>query len=165
MQHASIDTMKLSSMVASNIKATTDGKIIKFHSKYNFQTFATKLFEGKVSAPDFSNNEFSNDPAYVKFIEEGCKKNQINFGGHYTIIQRSCGTMCSNIFIIDRLNGKIFTDIKLNDGRYGYLYKKDSKLLIANSSVFKDDSLKYYNSLFGILELYVWTEDNFKLLR
>jgi hypothetical protein len=165
MQHASIDTIKLSSKVASNVKATKDGRIIKFHSKYNFQTFATKLFEGKASAPDFTNNEFSNDTAYVKFIEEGCKKNQINFGGHYTIFQRSCGAMCSNIFIIDRHNGKIVTDIKPNDGRYGYLFKKDSKLLIANSSVFQDDSFKYYNDLFGAPELYVWTGDNFKLLR
>lgn len=142
-----------------------EGKIIKFTSKYGFETFNTKVFTGKVAAPNFTDNDFSNDKEYVNFITVGCNKNGINFGGHYTIIQRSCGAMCEHIFIIDRITGKIFTDIKPNDGRYGYLYRNDSKLLIANSNIFQNDSLNYYNNFFGEPELYVWNDNDFKRLK
>jgi hypothetical protein len=157
-------TLKSTSTVDSN-SDTTEGRLVKFTSKYNFDIFKVKLFTGKASSPNFTNNEFANDKEYVKFITEGCKRNNINFGGHYTIIQRSCGTMCEHIFIVDRISGKIFTDIKPNDGRYGYLYKEDSNLLIANSNLFQDDSLKYYNDFFGKPELYVWKDNNFQLLK
>ena len=163
-QHISIDTtLKSISKIDSNLNST-EGRLIKFTSKYNFETFKTKLFLGKPLSPDFTDNKFANDKEYIKFITDGCKKNNINFGGHYTIIQRSCGAMCEHIFIIDRITGKIYIDIRPNDGRYGYLYKKDSYLLIANSNVFQDDSLKYYNDFFGKPELYVWKDNKFQLL-
>ena len=44
-------------------------------------------------------------------------------------------------------------------------YPKDSKLLIANSSLFQSDSLKYYNNQFGDPELYVWKNNNFESLQ
>jgi hypothetical protein len=157
-------TVKLISKVDSGLN-TTERKRIKFTSHYNFETFRTKLFTGKIASPDFSHNEFANDKEYVKFITDGCKKNDINIGGHYTIIQKGCGAMCENIFIVDRITGKIYTDIRPNDGRYGYLYKKDSCLLIANSNVFQDESLEYYNDFFAKPELYVWKDSNFKLLK
>jgi hypothetical protein len=52
-----------------------------------------------------------------------------------------------------------------NDGRYGYLDNKDSYLLVANSNVFQDESLEYYNDFFGEPELYVWKDNNFQLLK
>jgi hypothetical protein len=163
-QHFSSDTIvKPVSKVANNLDVA-DSKIIKFATKYNFEIFKAKVFTGKLAKPDFTNNEFAIDPEYVMFITEGCQTNDINFGGHYTIIQKSCGAMCEHIFIVDRINGKIYTDIKPNDGRYGYLYKKDSDLLIANSNVFQDDSLKYYKDLFGKPELYIWKDNNFQTL-
>jgi hypothetical protein len=158
-----IASIKKALKVDSNLDVP-DGKIIKFTSKYSFETFKTNVFIGNLASPDFARNEFLNDKEYVNFITEGCKKNGINFGGHYTIIQRFCGAMCSHIFIIDRISGKIFTDISPSDGRYGYFYKKDSRLLLANSKVFLDDSLKYYNNFFGVPELYVWKDNNFKRL-
>ena len=164
-QHISADTtLKLISKVDSNSNPTEE-RLIKFTSQYNFETFKTKLFTGKTASPDFRNNEFANDKEYVKFIADGCKNNHINFGGHFTIIQRSCGAMCEHIFIVDRITGKIYTDIRPKDGRYGYLYKKDSNLLIANSNVFQDNSLKYYSDFFGKPELYVWKDNNFEPLK
>jgi len=144
---------------------TTEGKLIKFTSKYNFETFKANLFTGETVSPDFSNNVFSKDKEYVKFITEGCKNNAINFGGHFTILQRSCGAICEHLFIVDRITGKIYTDIRPNDGRYGYLYKKDSYLLIANSNSFQDDSLTYYNDFFGKPEMYIWKDNNFQRLK
>ena len=73
---------------------------------------------------------------------------------------------CVRIFLLlTESMGEIFTDINLNDGRYGYLYHNDSKMLIANSNVFQDDILKYYNNFFGEPELYFWTDMNFKPLK
>lgn len=165
-QNISADTIvKSVSKIDSNFNIT-EGKLIKFNSHYNFESFKTKLFTGKVVSPDFTGNEFAGDKEYVKFITDGCKKNDINFGGHYTIIQRGCGLMCEHIFVIDRITGKIYTRIGIrpDDGRYGYLYKKDSNLLIANSNSFQNDSLKYYYSFFKP-ELYVWKDRNFQILK
>jgi hypothetical protein len=159
------DTTVKSISKADSNSSTTEGKLKKFTSHYNFETFKAKLFTGKSASPDFSDNEFADDKDFVKFITDGCKKSDINFGGHFTIIQRSCGAMCEHIFIVDRITGKIYTDIRPNDGRYGYLYKKDSYLLIANSNVFQDDSLEYYNNFFGSPELYVWKDNNFQPLK
>jgi len=164
-QHISIDTTRKAISKGDSNSNTKEGQIIKFTSLYNFETFKAKLFIGKVAPPNFSDNEFSSDKKYVKFITDGCNKNDINFGGHYTIIERSCGAGCVHIFIVDRITGKIFINIRPNDGRYGYLYKKDSYLLIANSNVFQDDSLKYYNDLEGTPELFVWKDNNFEVLK
>ena len=159
-----VETTKKSIPKVDSNPNTKGEKLIKFVSHYYFETFKTKLYAGKAASPDFRNNEFANDKEYVKFITEGCKNNDINFGGHFTIIQRSCGAMCEHIFLVDRITGKIYTDIRPNDGRYGYLYRKDSYLLIANSNVFQDDSLKYYSDFFDKPELYVWKHSNFQPL-
>jgi len=144
---------------------TTEGKIIPFVTAYNFGTFKILVFTGREARPDFSGDTLSKDTNYVKFISKGCRNNKINFGGHYTIIQKSCGALCESIFIVDRISGKIYADVTPADGRYGYLYKADSRLLIANSNTFQDDSLKYYNNFFGEPELYVWETDHFRPLK
>lgn len=139
----------------------------KFKSKYNFATFSTEVFTGKLAKPDFTNNEFAEDREYVDFITEGCNEKGINFGGHYTIIERSCGCMCLHIFIVDRISGKIHTNIKLNNGKWGYLYQPDSKLLIANSELFtRFDSLTHYCNQWNMTpELYIWTDKKFKRIQ
>jgi hypothetical protein len=139
-------------------------KLVDFVSKHNFSTYSVKVYKGAVADPDFSTSEFSSDQEYVAFIKNGCKENGINFGGHYTIIERGCGAMCSHIFLIDRISGKIFTDIKPNDGRWGYLYKIDSRLLIANSETFTDSTLTAYSDAFAKPELYEWNGKEFELL-
>ena len=154
--------------------------LVKFKSKYNFATFHTKVFTGKLAPLDFTDSELATDKQanefmanymkdYIDFWTENDKG--INFGGHYTIIDMSCGCMCQHIFVIDRISGKIFNDINLTtpddrDGKWGYLYQPDSKLLIANSSLFLTDSLNYYTSVWGTSpELYVWTGKNFKRIQ
>ena len=51
---------------------------------------------------------------------------------------------CSHLFIVDRKNGEIFTEINLNEGRYGYKFQPNSTLLIANSDLFTDYEFKNY---------------------
>jgi len=140
-------------------------KIGTFTTRYNFDSFHVTIYKGKLAAPNFSKNPFAGDSLYVNFITKGCSSNGINFGGHYTIIHKGCGTMCEHIFIVDRINGKIFTDTKPNDGRYGFAYKKDSRLLIANSNSFIDESFTRYATVFDTPELYKWTGTDFLQLK
>jgi len=148
-----------------NADTITIGNIVKYTSSYNFELFESKVFKGKLAKPNFKNNPFAKDKRYQTFIMKGCERNGLNFGGHYTIIEKSCGAMCESIFIIDRIDGRIFTDIEPNDGKYGYLFKKDSRLLISNFNVFNNDELTYYNDFFGKPELYVWETSNFTKLK
>lgn len=143
----------------------TDSKVVRLKKTYKFEDYKVSLFKGALAEPNFKGNPFAKDKEYVDFIKKGCKENNINFAGHYTIIGRSCGAECSHIFIVDRENGKIFTDTKPNDGRYGYEYRKDSKLLIANSSLFIDATFEKYIDYWCKPEFYQWNKDNLTLLK
>lgn len=141
-------------------------KNFPYIAKYKFGTYKAPLFNGKPAAPDFRGNPFSNDPEYVEFITKGCKRG-INFGGHYTLIERSCGAMCSHLFMVDRRTGKIFTDtmgLKEEDGYYGFTYKKDSNLLITDSSVLTDISTGEGNQYSIMPQVFEWKNDSFVLL-
>ena len=153
---------------------------VKFKSKYNFAMFKTKVFAGKLAPLDFTDSELAPDKQenefmsnYMKDMVDFWTENDegINFGGHYTIVSKSCGCMCEHIFVIDRISGKIFTDIKLTmtddgDGKWGYLYKKDSKMLIANSELFTTDSMNCYTAVYRKTpEFYIWTGKNFERIQ
>jgi hypothetical protein len=147
-------------------------KILSVKKRHKFEDFPAEIYDKKLSPPDFSNNSFASDKEYVDFITEGCEKQGINFGGHFTILGKSCGACCSFVFMVDRQNGHVL-DIKANgfdeeDGAYGYTYQKDSKLLIANSSLFIDDKYeKYCNFMNSGLEpkFYIWKNNKFILLK
>jgi hypothetical protein len=153
---------------------------VKFKSKYNFSAFNTEIFKGKLTPLDFTESELSTDKQANEFMSNQMKdyidfwtENDpgINFGGHYTIIHKSCGLMCEYIYVIDRISGEIYTDINLTtpdngNGKWGYLYKSDSKMLIANSALFTTDSLNCYTAVYGITpEFYVWTGKYFKRIQ
>lgn len=142
----------------------TEGRTLVFETEHTFDSFKADVYKGNLSAPDFNGNPFANDPEYVKLITEGCKDG-VNYAGKYTLIHKGCGAMCEHIFIVDRTNGKIFTGAIMNSGKYGYLYKKESRLLIANSEAFLDESLTVYSDLFATPEFYVWEGNNFKFLQ
>jgi len=81
--------------------------------------------------------------------------------------------MCQGICIVDRISGKIFHQrgIEENEygenGKWGFLYKPNSKLLIANSELFTSfDSLTHYCNRWGsVPELYVWKNEKFKRIQ
>lgn len=151
----------LSHLNDNDKRDTINYKIIQLKKTHTFEDYKVDVYQGELTAPDFTNNPYANDEEYVKFITEGCNKTNINFGGHYTIIEQSCGAECSHIFIINRKNGYIFTDIRPNKGRYGYEYRKDSKLLIANSNLFVDNNYKKYITYWCKPEFYKWNKNNF----
>jgi hypothetical protein len=137
-----------------------------FLAKYNFAAYTSQLYNGKLADPDFKNNPDSGDPEYVKFIIDGCKQG-INFGGHYTVIEKSCGAMCSQLVMVDRRNGKIFvgtTGLIEEDGYYGFEFKKNSSLLITNASVLTDLSTGESNEFSITPQVFKWEKDHFELL-
>lgn len=141
-----------------------EGRVHEFETKYTFDSFKAELYNGKLQTPVFTNDLVVNDPELVKLIKEGCKGG-INFGGKYTLIHEGCGAMCERIFVVDRTNGQIYDTKEPRDGKYGYIYKKDSRLLIANSEVFEDESMTSYNDLYASPEVYVWEGTDFKFLQ
>ncbi len=143
-----------------------EAKILDFKSNFSFDKYAVEIFNGKLSNPNFKGNPFAEDKEYVKFISDGCDKNGINFGGKYTIFTRGCGMECSHLFIVDRMNGEIFTEINLNEGRYGYKFRPNSTMLIANSDLFTDDEFKNYVEHYHWKpELYNWEKNEFKRIK
>jgi len=141
-------------------------KNFPFLEKYTFEAYNTVMLKDTPAAPDFQNNPYSGDPDYVSFIVEGCKEG-VNFGGHYTIIEKSCGAMCSHLFIVDRRDGKIFVGtmgLKEEDGYYGFIYKANSNLLITDSSVLTDLLTGESNKFSITPQVFEWKNDTFVLL-
>jgi hypothetical protein len=140
-------------------------KMFPFMAKYSFEAYKAPAFKGVSAAPDFNSDPYANDPEYVDFITKGCKQG-INFAGHYTIITKSCGAMCSQLFIVDRQNGKIFkeTGLKEADGYYGFEYKKDSYLLIANATSLIDASTDESDEFSIKPEIFKWKANSFNRL-
>lgn len=142
-------------------KDTINSKPIELKNPKKFDDYKVEVYNGKLAKPNFTNNEFKNDKEYVRMISEGCERNKINFGGYYTIITESCGAQCAILFIINRKTGRVYTSTNLNDGKDGFEFRKNSKLLIANANLFTDNKFKYYYKYFYQPEFYIWNGENF----
>lgn len=137
-----------------------------FIEKFPFEAYPAPVFTGTPAAPNFKGNPYATDKEYVDLITKGCKKG-INFGGHYTIIERSCGAMCEQLFIVNRKSGKIFTGLlglKGVDGYYGFKYEKDSFILITDATVLIDATPDQFYGDEIVPAVYEWTGDVFKKL-
>lgn len=140
-------------------------KTLRIKNPKKFEHYKVKVYNGILSDPNFKNDPFGDDKEYVQFITNAAKRLGINYNGHFTILTRSCGTQCVQLLLIDRINGRIFNDIKPNDGRDGFEFRKDSKLLIANSNLFTDSTFIEYVDYMNKPEYYVWDKDNFRILK
>lgn len=108
----------------------------EFQSK--FKEYATIIQKIKTSSLNFEENENKIHPDFIDYITDAAFNKPINFGGHYTIIQKSCGLDCEHIFMVDRLSGKVL-NTNLTEGYCGFDYQATSNLLIANSNSLKYD--------------------------
>jgi hypothetical protein len=136
-----------------------------FKTRYRFSSFPAVSEKRKIVGPDFSTLPDANDPDFQKrFLRQ---MDSVNFAGHFTIVFRGCGAMCSNIYIVDRHTGRIFSDLPVNnEGRWGFSFRKDSKLLIANSELIENDTLSRYSKVWQIApELYEWTGKKLRRLQ
>lgn len=134
-----------------------------FDTKYAFNSFSVKAYAGPLAKPDYSSVSYGHEKGFQEFMEERIEGMAINFGGKYTIVELSCGAMCSALYLIDRKTGEIFL-FPMVDGHWGYKYYPNSTLLLANSSLV-NDSLTGYLDHWGIKpEFYKWTGKGFELL-
>lgn len=153
-----------------NLTPDETAHIKKFVTPYKFNAFKVEMYTGKLADPNFEGNPYEADKKYVEFITKGCKNNGINFAGKYTIIYQDCGAMSLCIHMVDRTNGEILSVLGLKskdgDGRYGFIFKEDSKMIIANSELFTNDSMTIYTDVYGsIPEVYVWKAKRFRRLQ
>ncbi|MBO9633439.1 MAG: hypothetical protein J7578_10005 [Chitinophagaceae bacterium] len=136
-----------------------------FITSYRFDSFKATVYKGKLLAPTKGDNELIRDSAFMSPLRKACGDSGINFAGHYTVVQSGCGAMCSGLYIIDRITGQIYADLPPNNGgRWGFLYKPDSRMLISNANAL-DDSLKTYMGEFDAPEIYEWTGTSLKQLQ
>ena len=134
-----------------------------FIPKYTFNTFPARNYLGKLTEPKFSSVDYGNEKGFKAFIQEHLATTPINFAGKYSIIEKSCGAMCSSIYLVDRQSGGIFSFPK-GDGHWGYKYYPNSMLSLANANL-ANDSLTGYLDQWGIEpEFYKWTGTAFKRL-
>lgn len=166
-QTSVVPTTKITTDSLETISVSNDTTkvLVLFKTPYRFEQFSVPVFSGKLHQPDFSNNPFRDDPLYVKFINEGCAENGINFGGKYTVLVNGCGLMCQHLFIIDRTTGFVFNDIELQEGYYGYKFRPNSNLFIANANLFVDEKFQYYEQTHDVPKLFVWSKTVFKPLQ
>ncbi len=140
-----------------------DNSWAPFHAKYSFYSQPVEVYTGKLAKPDFNSVDYGNDKEFQEFLEERLKGISINFGGKYTIVEKSCGAMCSAIYMVDRKTGKIYSFPKA-DGHWGYKYYPNSTLLLGNSSLVNDSMTEYLNQWGVIPEFYHWTGRDFEIL-
>jgi len=126
--------------------------------------FRTSVYKGKLAPPDFKT-----DPGALIFrtqIKRQCKSENINFAGHFTVIEWGCGTECIDIAIVDRITGEIhYSDISYgtDEGFWGTEHKANSRLFIENSYNLMDHPGYKLVRKYERLKLFEWTGS--KLIR
>jgi hypothetical protein len=112
----------------------------RFTFKSKFIDFKVdNVYKGKLASPNFTT-----DPSSKRFkfaINDGCKKEGVNYAGHYTIVEWGCGTVCAEMAIVDRITGQIiYSQIPFDkaDGHSGSNYKIDSRMLIVNTEALSE---------------------------
>lgn len=129
---------------------------------YHFTDYQTSdANEVKLADPVFPADA---EEEYRDFIREKCTELGVNFAGHYTAITRSCGAECVNLWLVDRISGALYPCNFSDSSNYGFAYKKDSRLLIANANLFLDDNYRYYYNHWCKPELYKWEDEHFQKL-
>jgi hypothetical protein len=139
---------------------------------YRFENFPVKIYDGNLLTPDFNNDPYASSMGFVESMTQRCEEEGINFGGRFTILQGSCGMGCTFIIMADRKSGQ-FVTVQNPDGydeelgAWGYEYRADSELLIANSYLLTSEKDEFYNMVVSIglmLKFYVWKNNEFVLL-
>ncbi|HTB52123.1 MAG TPA: hypothetical protein VK718_05040 [Ferruginibacter sp.] len=155
--------------ILADYKKTEAEVFRKYKSKYDFNSFKViPIYKGPFAKPDLKTDPDSR--TYRTAIREACANDSISFAGHYTIAAWGCGSDCSNIAVIDRINGRVFYSAKYLpfdsfDGICGIDYRKDSRMIILNADLL--DELPGYCKIVDWRkpEMYMWTKNRFVKLQ
>jgi hypothetical protein len=143
----------------------------KYNNKFQFEMFKVdRIYKGKLAKPDFRDFE-GNVAGFEKYKNEYLeeyKNRKVNFAGHYTIIDVSCGCMCQCISVVDRISGKIYEHASFDttDGHFGVMYKIDSRMIIIDSGLLGHAEERgldgYYDAQYNIRpSTYEWRDSVF----
>lgn len=98
-----------------------------------------RIYRGKLAKPHFESLE-GNVAGFDRYKDEYMyeyRNSKVNFAGHYTIIEISCGSWCQCVSLVDRISGKIYEHSSFDtaDGHYGLRYKINSRMIIVDSGL------------------------------
>jgi hypothetical protein len=139
-----------------------------FKARHFFSDYPALIYSGPLASPDFNSVPEGRDSSFRKLVLSILERNDsINFAGHFTAIHPSCGAMCSSIFLIDRKTGRMYNGLPADEeGRWGYKYKANSTMIIANSEMLSNDTFCRYSPVWGIKpEIYDWRHARMKRLQ
>jgi hypothetical protein len=127
-------------MLGEYKEIVSSGIFKKFAFKSQVDNYKVdKVYKGNLAQPNFTTDP---DAKYfITRIKEGCKKEGVNFAGHYTIVEWGCGALCQQMAIVDRISGQIiYSQIPFDtlDGHSGTKYKLDSRILIINTEALSE---------------------------
>jgi len=127
---------------------------VKFKPHIRFGDFPVKVTSAKKAPLQYNSNPLGTQ--FKTRITQTYHDDQVNFGGHYVFIKWGCGSPCYMSALVDINSGIIYDGISSG---YGYDFKKDSRMLIANPTGL--DGF-YLNCASCEPLIYVWDEGNKK---
>lgn len=113
--------------VESQMRAATQGET-PAAANADFDAYGASIYEGPIAKPDLAAY-----PGFQSRIGEG-RRFDVNFGGHFSIVEVSCGTGCRNALLVDVRNGEA-EPLPVGGESQPYLqleYRADSNLLHAS---------------------------------
>jgi len=129
---------------------------IKFKPHISFTDFPAEVEIAKKARLKYDSNPIARE--YKTRITETYNKEPVNFGGHYVFIEWGCGSPCHMSALADINTGIVYDGVSSG---YGYDFKKDSRMLIANPTGL--DSI-YLNCVSCEPLIYLWNEKNKKFI-
>lgn len=77
----------------------------------SFEKFPAKQIYKGIPAPP----KLDKDQRMFRTVIRKGAKSQVQFAGHYTIPQCGCGTGCSQFYIVDSINGRVYDGFGISD--------------------------------------------------
>jgi len=130
---------------------------VKFKPHVFFSDFPVHVLTNrKKAAIQYSSNPLAKQ--FKTVITRTYKNEDVNFAGHYVFAEWGCGSPCHMSALVDVRSGLVYDGI---DSSYGYEFKKNSRLLIANPT----NAGSFYINCVGCEPLiYVWNEHDKKFV-
>lgn len=148
---------------AEEFRLVQNGDTIEIYRKTGFdksyKDFPVNLFKGKKASLDYKSHRIARE--YKSVITHHYKQEQVNFAGHYILVDWRCGAPCLDLAIIDVKTGDVYYPEMMNPGNFDFM--PDSKLFV----LFPPDSLGWYPTIetfSGAPRYYLWENNRLNLI-
>jgi hypothetical protein len=134
---------------------------LKLRPKTTFSQHTVAVYKGATS-PIKPYKAYTFGPCSKEQVKSYYQKEGVNFGGHYCLMQFSCGGPCTRSELIDCQTGKIYTGVE-GCGET-FVFQKDSKMIIVNpiatdqKGYYTPDSVQYYFPCKYLHQIFIWQE-------